>query len=134
MVESAYRTVTHAGNIPVLKRLRTDYYFSHNIISEWELGFFRVARDHRPCQINSYISNTPVDLFAEPIASMIKPEPGAILGKKNNVMPILDKQKGTVKDETARSTPLYSKPFSNWSISLRLGRSIDSHTLKFSFR
>jgi len=129
MVESAYRTDKRAGAVPLLKEIRTDSHFSRNIVSVWKLGPLEVSRNRHPRQVASYTPppGTP-SLFDVPLGSVPQDDPEV------TVVSAAQQEEAARRwrEGTSSGTPNWSDAYSNWSVSLRLGRSILARRLEFN--
>jgi len=134
MVESAYQTDERAGNIPLLKRLRTDYHFTHSVTSVWRLGPLEVKRNHHPRQVVSYTWPTEMpDLFAEdsldaqPLSER-RPEDDPQV----TVITLEAQQEATRRwrEGTFARSPNWSKAHSEWAVALSWGDAFNHHAIE----
>jgi hypothetical protein len=132
MVESAYRTDERAGSFPLLRAIRTDYHFSRSITSVWRLGPLEVKRNHHPRQVSSYTlpSDTP-SLFDVSLGSV----PFSAQGDHEMTAVTIEQQEEATRrwhEGKSAGTPNWDEAHSDWSVSLRLGRSILARRLELS--
>jgi hypothetical protein len=121
----------------MLRKLRTDSYFTHMIHSTWKLGPLSISRSHSPRHVTGYRpDDQSIDLFDENIALLNTQQ----LQKDQQLQ---DDHEVTVVSAEAQQqwrerweagngpgTPIWTKPSSKWNIRLQLGNAYNSHSIQ----